>query len=82
MKKLNFMNSVHIFARKFQNFNSKGEFLHGEFAYEYARKEAAECKFFLIDSDEDEIVDSESRSCYNCLFRRWIKESFECLKLR
>lgn len=43
---------------------------------------ARECKHFALDSDEEERVSSEERICYNCLFRRWNKESFECLKLK
>ncbi|QKG28451.1 molybdopterin biosynthesis protein MoeB [Campylobacter sp. RM16187] len=67
---------------KFQNFSLDGVFLFGKFSYENARQIAVKCEFFTTDSDEDELVDSDPKSCYNCLFRRWSKESFECLKLR
>nr|WP_216656204.1 molybdopterin biosynthesis protein MoeB [Campylobacter sp. RM16188] len=57
--------------------------MKGKFDYESAKILAKECDKFLLDSDEDEIVcDTSKPSCYNCLFRRWNKDSFECLKLR
>ncbi|WP_172197278.1 molybdopterin biosynthesis protein MoeB [Campylobacter sp. RM16188] len=68
---------------KFDCFDERGVFLKGKFDYESAKILAKECDKFLLDSDEDEIVcDTSKPSCYNCLFRRWNKDSFECLKLR
>ncbi len=39
---------------------------------------AASCNKFSLD-DEDEQVDDNEVSCYNCLFRRWSSESFFCM---
>lgn len=64
------------------NFNENKVFLYGKFNYKKAEQTAFKCEFFKIDNDEDEIVSTKIKSCYNCLFRRWNKESFECLKLR
>lgn len=64
-------------------FNSKNEFLFGKYSYEKAILCAKNCKNFTLDSDEDEFVTTtDENSCYNCLFRRWNKESFLCLKLK
>lgn len=47
----------------------------------YAEAIDAACEFFVLDKDEDELVTStEQNSCYNCLFRRWTRESFICMK--
>lgn len=63
-------------------FFQHGIFLGGKEDDERAIESARECEHFALDSDEEERVSSEERSCYNCLFRRWNKESFECLKLK
>ena len=63
-----------------ENFDTNGTFLYGKFAYEDAKFSALNCKFFMLDSDEDELVCDYDISCYNCLFRRWSEQSFECLK--
>ncbi|MDD5051349.1 MAG: molybdopterin biosynthesis protein MoeB [Sulfuricurvum sp.] len=48
----------------------------------YAEAINAACDFFVLDKDEDELVTStEQNSCYNCLFRRWTRESFTCMKM-
>lgn len=49
--------------------------------YSAARRVAQECTGFIPD-DEDEQVDDEPRCCYNCQYRRWLVESFECLLLK
>ncbi|GIU53616.1 MULTISPECIES: hypothetical protein [Shewanella] len=42
-----------------------------------AQQAAFSCKQFMED-DEDEMIDDELRSCFNCMKRRWLIESFEC----
>ncbi|MFB2642194.1 hypothetical protein ACE02D_07905 [Shewanella bicestrii] len=49
--------------------------------YSEARRVAQLCPRFTPD-DEDEQVDDELRSCYNCQYRRWMMTSFECLMLK
>ncbi len=49
--------------------------------YSEARRVAQLCPRFAPD-DEDEQVDDEPRSCYNCQYRRWMMTSFECLMLK
>ncbi|MGI2194162.1 hypothetical protein ACRN91_00825 [Shewanella baltica] len=48
--------------------------------YPRARQVAKLCTRFIPD-DEDEQVDDEPRSCYNCQYRRWMVAGFECLAL-
>ncbi|AUI65995.1 MULTISPECIES: molybdopterin biosynthesis protein MoeB [Glaesserella] len=65
-----------------QNFDENGQFLYDKYHYPKARESAASCPHFTVDADDDELVDSELQSCFNCLFRRWQKESFTCFKLK
>lgn len=61
--------------------NEKYIFKNGKENYKLAVEQAISCKDFILDNDEDELVtDTNSNSCYNCLFRKWTKESFICLK--
>lgn len=54
-------------------------FRYGKDAYEKAIEAA--CEAFKLDKDEDELITSTAHnSCYNCLFRRWTRESFICMK--
>lgn len=56
-------------------------FRHGKKNFKKAKEAALQCVHFKLDSDEDELLaSSKSASCYNCLFRRWNKESFTCMK--
>lgn len=65
----------------FINENGKAVFKYGRENYEKAKEQAFSCKDFILDKDEDELVTSTKyNSCYNCLYRRWTKESFICLK--
>ncbi|WP_025822917.1 hypothetical protein [Shewanella marina] len=45
--------------------------------YPQARDAAQSCLYFIED-DEDEQIDNVVRSCYNCAYRRWLINSFEC----
>lgn len=48
---------------------------------DYAKAIDAACESFIPDKDEDELITSTAKnSCYNCLFRRWTRESFMCMK--
>ena len=40
---------------------------------------AERCRFFKPDCEEEWVTD-EDKSCYNCRYRRWTKDSFACLK--
>jgi len=65
----------------FELVNHKFVFKFGRENYEEAKKMAESCKYFSLDADEDELVTSTKfNSCYNCLFRRWTRDSFHCLK--
>jgi hypothetical protein len=55
------------------------EFKYGKTNYANARKSSMKCSWFVMD-DEDECVDDELRSCYNCQYRRWTEKSFCCMK--
>jgi hypothetical protein len=54
-------------------------FLGGNGDWSGAAREAAQCVGFLEDV-EDELVADETRSCYNCRYRRWTESSFICLR--
>jgi hypothetical protein len=43
----------------------------------HARQAAFCCNDFMED-DDDEMVDDQLRSCFNCMMRRWLVNSFEC----
>ncbi|WP_180999670.1 molybdopterin biosynthesis protein MoeB [Campylobacter concisus] len=62
-----------------QNFNEKNEFKYGKFNYEKAHQIAQNCAKFKLDNDEEEMVCRGERSCYDCAFRRWSKDSFICM---
>lgn len=65
----------------FLNEDGKLVFKYGRENYEKAVEQALSCDSFVLDKDEDELVTStEINSCYNCLYRRWTRESFTCLK--
>ena len=52
-------------------------FSGGKENYTRAASLARECPHFSPD-DEDEQISDEIISCYNCHYRRWMRESFEC----
>lgn len=37
------------------------------------------CERFLTDNDENEYAQTVLRSCFNCLYRRWIADGFRCV---
>ena len=53
-------------------------FLPGREAPAEAEKTALECGKFSTDYEE-ECFAAEEVSCYNCRYRRWTAESFECM---
>lgn len=57
----------------------KKTFLYGNNDNENARKAAEACPDFRPDC-EDEQVAGDPVSCYNCRYRRWTRESFDCMK--
>lgn len=63
------------------NEDGKREFIGGKSDFVNANKEALKCEMFSIDVDE-EIVDDEEISCYNCRLRRWTEKSFVCYKIQ
>lgn len=54
-------------------------FKFGTDSYAAAREAATACQFFAED-DEDEQIDDHLLSCYNCLYRRWRLNCFDCYK--
>lgn len=63
--------------------NERGEqvFAEGRSAWSAAAKQANLCPAFQAD-DEDEWVADQLVSCYNCVFRRWTRDSFICCQPR
>ncbi len=58
---------------------NKHLFLHGQESYSIARIQAQQCTDFSPD-DENEAVCEDKTTCYNCRYRRWTPDSFECVK--
>ncbi len=58
--------------------NETTVFLGGKEAYAAAHM-AERCPLFAEDCEEECVAD-DARSCYNCRYRRWTKESFVCMK--
>lgn len=54
-------------------------FLPGRDAPAEAEQAALRCTNFFRD-DEEECFASEEISCYNCRYRRWTSDSFECMR--
>lgn len=64
----------------FECINNKKIFKYGKEGYKEAIIQAMDCKSFILDKDEDELITStDKNSCYNCLYRRWTQESFMCM---
>jgi hypothetical protein len=63
----------------FNQTNGKTVFIYGRDNYAKAEEAAAKCGCFTFDCEEECLADEEV-SCYNCRYRRWTAESFECLK--
>lgn len=59
--------------------SGRNRFHYGREQYRYAAEAARQCPSFARD-DEEEIVCDEEQSCYNCRYRRWTFDSFDCLK--
>ncbi|MBQ6092427.1 MAG: hypothetical protein IJL00_01970 [Clostridia bacterium] len=59
--------------------NEKTTFTGGKEAYQDAARIAEQCPLFTEDCEEECVAD-DARSCYNCRYRRWTKESFVCMK--
>lgn len=66
--------------RFFANRASRLVFRYGTADPAKAAEAAEHCEAFAPDTDEGELVAPTIRpSCYNCLFRRWLSDNFECL---
>ena len=59
--------------------NGKTVFAYGKESFAEAAALAENCPSFNEDC-EDELVCDDAVSCYNCRYRRWTAESFECIK--
>ena len=40
---------------------------------------AAHCAAYSIDDDDEDYCD-RARTCFNCRYRRWLADGFECAK--
>lgn len=63
------------------DFDEKFEFIYGKTDYEKALLVAKNCPNFKPDNDYEEMASGGERSCYDCAFRRWSKDSFVCMVL-
>ncbi len=54
-------------------------FKYGQNNFDLTAETALQCAAFIGD-DEDEIVTDDTRSCYDCRYRRWTVDSFQCMK--
>jgi hypothetical protein len=54
-------------------------FLYGRDDPQKAREAAGSCPGFREDNDYERVSD-DPVSCYNCRYRRWTRESFDCMK--
>jgi len=59
------------------NEKKENEFQGGKNNWLETVKEAKNCSFFKFDV-EDEVIEEDVVSCYNCQFRRWTEKSFTC----
>ena len=59
----------------------KGKILFsgGKDSFADASRIASDCSYFTEDC-EDELVCDDAVSCYNCRYRRWTQNSFQCVK--
>jgi len=62
-----------------QILSGRKHFKFGRNSYRLAAEAAGQCASFVRD-DEDETVTDDNRSCYDCRYRRWTADSFECMK--
>ncbi len=62
-----------------QTDSNRKHFKFGQDSYSLAVETAGQCSVFVND-DEDETVTDDNRSCYDCRYRRWTVDSFECMK--
>ena len=51
-----------------------------EVTEEYIFAQGSDCEFFEWDNDDEEMKDTNHRSCVNCLYRRWLAEGYRCVK--
>jgi hypothetical protein len=42
---------------------------------------AGRCDAYSIDDDDEDYCDG-ARTCFNCRYRRWLADGFECMKNR
>ena len=54
-------------------------FAGGKDSFADASRIASECVDFTEDC-EDELFCDDEISCYNCRYRRWTQNSFQCIK--
>lgn len=38
------------------------------------------CPFFLKDNDSEECYSEDENACYNCLYRRWTADGYQCVR--
>ncbi len=63
----------------FEYRNGRKLFLHGDCETELAKEAALSCGAFVRDCDEECFYEDEV-SCYNCRYRRWRQDGFECMR--
>jgi hypothetical protein len=40
---------------------------------------AAKCPAYSVDEDDEDYCEGE-RTCFNCRYRRWLADGFQCMK--
>lgn len=59
--------------------NGRAFFVLGDCAEEAAASIAGSCSSFSRDYEEECFYDDDV-TCYNCRYRRWNRDGFECMK--
>lgn len=64
----------------FEVINGRYVFSYGKDNSEKAEETAGNCPLFRIDCEDELVEDEDVRTCYNCIYRRWTADSFECVR--
>jgi hypothetical protein len=54
-------------------------FLENEDDYRVASEIAVDCSLYSVDDDDEDYCEGV-RTCFNCRYRRWLADGFQCMK--